>query len=127
MSNNTNIKLTVEAWADIVIKEWLNKISLLDIKDTNELYNSFSQHIVAGANGDVQRIDFAFLYYGKFSDMGVGKGVTIGQHVDSGRTPNKWYSPVLTYQVNKLRELLVAKYAHKGAMGIIEKVNVNKS
>ena len=127
MSNNTNLKLTIEAWADIVIKEWLNKITAMGLINTSALYNSFVHHIVASAGGDVQRIEFAFNYYGKFLDMGVGKGIKAGQHADSFRDPKKWYSPVLTYHLAQLRDILVEKYAMQGVSGIVEQINIKKA
>jgi len=72
MSKNTNIGQTVEAWADIVIKEWLNKIKLFNIEGTGNLVNSFFHHINTQADGDPVYIDFAFEYYGKMVNLGVG-------------------------------------------------------
>jgi len=61
--------------------------------------------VVASAQGDVLKIDFAFKYYGKFVDMGVGKGVEDrsgqgesdsrkleGKMLGNRRRPKKWYS-----------------------------------
>ena len=41
MTRNININKTVEAWADIVIKNWRRKITELDIGVTGSLFDSF--------------------------------------------------------------------------------------
>ena len=63
MNENTNISLTVEAWADIVIKEWIKKCEALKINNTGLLINSFVNTIYTAANGDPRRIVFAFEWY----------------------------------------------------------------
>jgi len=125
MAQNTNISLTLQAWADIVIKNWLAKIDAMGIHDTYELSQSFIHHIISNAGGDIARIEFAFLFYGRFVDMGVGKGIKIEDTgmKESRRRPHKWYSPVIYSQVKKLTEILAEKYAHKGALIIVEKIN----
>ena len=74
MSENTNLSLTLEAWADIVIKNWVAKIMSLKIHDTFALARSFEHHVWMNSGGDPERVEFAFLYYGRFVDMGVGEG-----------------------------------------------------
>lgn len=121
MAENTNISLTVEAWADITIKTWLDKIDKLNINRTFQLYNSFVHHIVSSAGGDISRIEFAFDYYGKFIEMGVGKGVSIDDvGVSSTRKRKPWYSRTLYIELIKLSEILAEKYAHKGVLAIVE-------
>jgi len=125
MSQNTNISLTLQAWAEIVIKNWLARIDALGIHDTYELSQSFIHHIISNAGGDIARIEFAFLFYGRFVDMGVGKGIKIGDAglKETRRRPYKWYSPVIYSEVKKLTEILAEKYARKGAITIVEKIN----
>ena len=111
MAENTNIQQTVEAWAEIVLKQWINKIIALKLTDTHALYDSFHHHIISNAGGDIQKIEFAFLYYGKFLDMGVGKGQKIGEEGD--RKPKKWFSATFFANTQKLKEILAEKYAEK--------------
>ncbi|HRZ20925.1 MAG TPA: hypothetical protein P5184_04610, partial [Bacteroidales bacterium] len=115
---NSDLKLTAEAWADIVIKNWLTKIDQLRINYSYQLSDSFLHHIVANAGGDLQRIEFAFAYYGRMVDMGVGKGVKIAMVKERRfegfrRRPKPWYSVTLYSEVKKLREILQRKYALK--------------
>lgn len=122
MSDNTNIGITVEEWARIVIERWENRITTLNIKQTGQLLKSFTHFINTQANGDPERITFAFEYYGKFVDMGVGKGTTINQVGSTNRKPKPWYSKIFWSQFEKLKEILVEKYQMAGQMTIISGV-----
>ncbi len=93
----------------------------LNINGTFELANSFVSTIVNNAGGDLSRIEFAFNYYGKFVDMGVGRGVKLGD-ARGNRRPKKWYSKTFYAEVKKLGELVAAKYAQKAQIIIVESV-----
>lgn len=127
MADNTDLNLTLQAWADIVIQIWLDKIEKLRIYYTYQLADSFVNHIISHANGDVRRIEFAFNYYGKFVDMGVGRGVSLEDVQDPGnrRRPKPWYSKTFFSEVQKLRYLFAEKYARKAVIAIIENVDDN--
>lgn len=126
MAENADIRLTLEAWAEIVIKNWLAKIDALGISDTYSLATSFIHHIISNAGGNVQRIEFAFNYYGKFVDMGVGKGVSLSDiGVMTKRKPKKWYSATFYAEFQKLIRILGEKYAIKGQITIIENIDDN--
>ncbi len=122
MADNTNIGLTVEAWADIVIERWEQKIERLGIMSTGALLRSFYHTVQTQANGDPELIIFTFEYYGKFVDMGVGRGVTVEQVESSNRRPKYWYSKVFFSQLEKLKDILAAKYARKAQLEIITNV-----
>jgi len=127
MDDNLNISKTVEAWADIVLDRWLQKIDSMKVHESYELANSFTHEIVSSAAGNPQRIEFAFKYYGKFVDMGVGRGISlseIGQAV-SRRKTKKWYSPVIFSEVKKLAEMLAEKHGKLGALTIVENTDDN--
>ena len=122
---NTDLKLTAEAWAEIVIKNWLTKIDQLRINYSYQLSDSFMHHVLANAGGDLQRIEFAFAYYGRMVDMGVGKGVKIAmvkerRYEGIRRRPKPWYSVTLYSEVKKLREILQRKYALKTTTTTVE-------
>jgi hypothetical protein len=124
---NTNVNLTVQAWADIVIQIWLDKIEQLKIQYSYQLADSFANHVISHANGNVQRIEFAFNYYGKFVDMGVGKGVSLEEvsTPSNTRKPKPWYSRTFYAEVQKLGRLLAEKYARKGVLVIVENIDDN--
>jgi len=124
MADNLNLTTTVEAWADIVIKNWQRKIVELDIGSTGALFDSFKSDVIDGANGIPERVEFAMDYYGVFVDMGVGNGTTLETR-GSGTTSRKakaWKSKVLYNQVNRLSKILAEKYGIIGASVISENV-----
>jgi len=124
MAKNLNIDITLQSWADIVIKKWKEKIIQMEIGSTGQLYDSFVFEIMKGAGGNLEKIDFMFKYYGRFVDMGVGKETFRGNQgeVNTTRKPKKWFSPVLYSQAIRLREILGEKYGILGAAVIKENI-----
>lgn len=117
MAENLDLKLTLEAWAEITIKNWLDKVIQLNLIHSRDLFNSFSMHIYTNANGDPTKVEFAFLYYGKFIDMGVGRGAPLGSGL---RRPKQWYNKQFGKEIGRLREILGKKYAEKAAFAVID-------
>jgi len=131
MNSNTNISLTVEAWADIVIKEWIKKVEALNIGNTGLLVNSFVNTIYTAANGDPGRIVFAFEYYGRFVDYGVGRYVRLDDRdgmIAAGltrRRPKQFFSDTFYKQLEILRHLLEEKYLKKLDSLVVRNYNDN--
>jgi hypothetical protein len=105
---------------------------------SGELFRSFQYNVLASSGGDVQKIEFAFRYYGKFVDMGVGRGtrlgdqpISMGVHKLSGkflgmkRVPKKWYSKTFYSETQRLVEILQEEYGHRGQVSISENINDN--
>jgi len=124
-----------DAWAKFTVKDWRDKLTKLKAVHTSGLWQSFVENVIAQANGDVIKIEFAFKYYGKFIDMGVGKGVPIGgvkenttsrklegKMLGNRRRPKKWYSKTLAHEVKRLGEIMAENYAHTGALMIKENI-----
>lgn len=109
---------TVKAWADIVIKRWVTRITQLKVIETSELLRSFTSQITLDAKGDPFKITFTFLYYGIFSDMGVGKGVSFAQVPGSNRRAKPWYSRQFTAEVHRLAEIMAEKYGERAIEAI---------
>lgn len=139
MSDNTNLALTADAWVKIVIERWENKIKELNIKHTGKLLDSFHHFINTQANGDPEKITFTFEFYGKFVDMGVGRGMphgsrnqlgdsyyskrnNLGQLHSYSRKPKPWYSKVFWSQFQKLKVIVHEKYNQKAQMAIITEI-----
>lgn len=122
MAENTDLGITVDAWAKIVIERWEQKITQLGIRRTGKLLNSFQHYINTQAGGNPDKITFAFEYYGKFVDMGVGRGVNMQEVGNSNRRPKPWYSKTFWSQFEKLKDLIVQKYEIKGQMSIISEM-----
>ena len=111
---------TVEAWANYVIERWELEILRLNINSTGKLLKSFTQTIITQSNGNVEKITFAFDFYGKFVDMGVGRGVTITEVNQSNRKPKPWYNKTFFGQVKKLGEIMKEKYIESAKLNVIE-------
>lgn len=133
MTENLNTGLTIEAWAEITIKEWIKKIKVLGIGSTGQLINSFYHHVNTSANGNPEYVKFAFEYYGKFIDMGVGKGIKLEDRnmlANSGATTSRkskpWYSSVFLVQVKILSQILSEKYANQAANMIVLELDWSK-
>jgi hypothetical protein len=135
-AENTDINVTLVAWAKIVLEIWFQKMEQLQMYNyTNQLADSLTQHVISEAGGHQKRIEFFFLYYGKFVDMGVGNGVKIdasramrSERRDdrySTRKAKPWYSKPLYGQIARLRQIMAEKYAHRAAIAIIENVDDN--
>lgn len=128
----SSLNLTLEAWADIVIRQWRDKINHLNIGHTGALFQSLAFHIIQNSGGNPEKIDFMFKIYGRFVDMGVGKEFYIGNPGDVGynrdgslprRKPKKWYSPVMYGEIKALRDLLAKKYGMWSTGMLVEKIN----
>ena len=116
MQTNTTTTQTVEAWAEIVVKEWLKKAQVLNIHQ-GFLLQSFYAHVVNNSNGDPTRVQFAFEWYGNFVDWGVGKGVSVADKSNmqsaglTTRREKPFISDVFFKQLAVLRHLLEQKNA----------------
>lgn len=119
-------------WARITIEKWRTALNAKKIGQSSQLYNSFLSNIIINANGDISKIELMFRFYGRFVDMGVGRGTTISQVGDkpsqkaraaqliAGRTPKKWYSKTKTAEVRKLNELMAQHFAFQGTAVMLE-------
>ena len=127
-----------EAWAKITIKLWRKNMSRLKVgqNSSGNLYRNFKFQVIAASGGNVNRIEFAFNYYGKFLDMGVGKGTKIGDRPVSKRSrvlgdrmlggvrkPKKWYSRTFYGESQRLFEILQKEYGRKAQVIISENIN----
>ena len=125
-----------EAWAKITIIKWKKKLASNKIGDTGTLLKSFKYNVLASAQGNVLKITLLFEYYGRFVDMGVGKGVKIGDVKESAasrklsgkmlgnrRRPKKWYSKTFHAEVMKLSEIFAKEYGHRGVVAITENLS----
>ncbi len=127
MAENLNTGLTVEAWAEITIKEWVKKAAALGVAPNHPISaERFVHHIITSSNGDPEKVEFMYDYYLNFVDWGVGKGVTL-EHRDmligAGaiiRRPKKFITDVFYTQVRILAKIMAKKYALKSAHVVIK-------
>jgi hypothetical protein len=122
-----DLALTIQRWAGWTIFALKKSIQQKKIKGSGLLKNSFTYKLTYGADGMPTKVSIGFNFYGKFIDMGVGKGVKISdvkgnaekwralasdeKRGQKHRIPVKWYSPTMYYEYQRLSELLVEKYA----------------
>jgi hypothetical protein len=106
---------------------------------TRELMRSIKMELIK-AGGDIERVILKFLQYGRFYDMGVGRGVPIGA-AGSGafsaarnndgtlkqyrRKPVKWFSPVYYREVQKFNQLYVELFREGIPVQIAEALTQN--
>lgn len=100
-------------------------------KSSGALINSIVYALAAAGNGDVEAARHEFNYYGKFVDMGVGRGQKIEgvksnadilRMAGGGRRPKKWFSRTYYAEVTELRDLLMVKYGTQSAQLIKETI-----
>ena len=118
--NEVNVSLTVEAWADIVMKEWVKMSYALGVSPDHPLsINRFQHFLTTQADGNVARITFTFDFYLKFVNWGVGKGVTIDNRdtlvlsCSTTRQRKPWYDDVFPRQLTILGHLMAEKYGQR--------------
>ena len=125
-----------QAWAKITIVKWKKKLAINKVGNSGALLQSFQYNVLASAQGNVLKITLLFEYCGRFVDMGVGKGVKIGDVKESTtsrrlsgkmlgnrRRPKKWYSKTFHAEVMKLSEIFAKEYGHRGVIAITENVS----
>lgn len=122
LHDRINQRGTAEAWANILIEKWQKAIKDKGIGVTGDLANSFSREIQS-AGSDVKAIIMRFNFYGRFRDMGVGRGLRAYERGTNksnliaskrygadvsfvGRQPKKWYNKIKTAQTYRLGEIL---------------------
>jgi hypothetical protein len=69
---------TVEKWLEYTLSDLRENLRKLNVNDTGHLLASVQGHLVAAAGGDVTKLTIAYAAYGKFVDMGVGRGMAAG-------------------------------------------------
>ncbi|MCA8830192.1 hypothetical protein [Hymenobacter pini] len=119
-------QMTVERWLEITLSNLREQIIRLKVKDTGELLDSIKGHLVAASDGDVQKLSIAYALYGKFADMGVGRGMGAGVRKSNSaytrirdekgqlyrysRKKRQWYSKEMGRQTFRLSTLLSEFY-----------------
>lgn len=122
-----------DQWAVIVVDRWVQALAKYKVHVTGALVASFVKEL-RKANGDVEAVIFKFLKYGRFEDMGVGRGYTLngrvlhrkfdryrdveGKMTGYFRKAKPWYTKVFYREVAKLADLYKDKYSEKMVQAI---------
>lgn len=116
MNEQLDYKEMAQRWAEIVIERWIRKIQSLNIGSTGELLKSLQAHVEVDSNGNPAKITFLYLYYGIFTDMGVGRNVKLGETgKGNNRTRKPWYSSTFLKEVNTLGRCMAERYGYDAA------------
>lgn len=123
-----NMDQAVTAWANVTIARFKEALKKEGIEEySRDLLESLMAEM-SRTGGDIEQVIFKFKGYGRFVDMGVGRGVAVGsrgteafkkkRNADGklksyGRTKKPWYSKTKTREVAILRELLVKEFGVK--------------
>lgn len=114
--NNDKYRVDYVKWAKIVVEKWEFNVVQKNLIYSGDLLRSFEQTVNAESNGSAALISFAFKYYLRMLEMGVGRGVRIGD--ESNRRKYRVYTRTLYREMYRLSELLAEKYANRGAVMI---------
>jgi hypothetical protein len=114
------------AWLDITVERFVANMRRLKIENTGTLLASFRKNVIGAADGDQFRLRLSYALYGKFVDMGVGRGSGAGiRKGDDGydrlrnsrgklrrqaRKARPWYSKEVYAQTKRLSELMLDLY-----------------
>lgn len=113
----------VDDWAKYAIKAFQESLHRKKIGVSGALFNSFKRELVANG-GDVGAVMIKFSMYGRFRDMGVGRGMKAyerktnkmnligakryGANVQYSRRQSKrWYPKIKVHETLRLQEILV--------------------
>jgi len=128
MNSSFEINSTITEWADTVVQIWINQLLQLGINNAYQHAQSFEWHAYNAAGGNIAKVTFVFEYFLKFTDMGVGRGVSLEDRkylIHNKRKQKPWYSKTFLLEVKKLQNILADKYARLGALTIIENLSDN--
>jgi len=125
----------VDEWASANVKALKTQIQKRNIGATHKLLASLAYNIVRASDGNVSKAQIMFNYYGRFVDMGVGRGVKIGDVKEvrsvharalnalNARRPKKWYSKPMAAGVNSLSELLAHHFGRQAVHTIESQIS----
>ena len=101
-----------EAWAQMMVDIWRERAIAYNVH-AGDLFNSFAQDVVKGANGEVDKITHAFNHYGRFVDMGVGRGVPLEKVESSNRRAKPFYNESYWRSIKVLTQKLAELYGEE--------------
>lgn len=118
----------IDDWARYTAERLQKSIEKRKVGKTGSLKYSIIYQLMSATGGDTSSIKHMFNYYGRFVDMGVGKGVGLSEvkgnadlvKLMGGRKPKKWYSKTYYAEKTELAELLADKYKEQGTLIVKE-------
>ena len=117
-------RVDLEQWARITIEKWEYNIVRRKLIYSGDLLNSFMFSVSADADGDTAMVSFAFQYYVRMLDIGVGRGVSRVEVKGSRRKPYKVFNRTFYGEFRTLIELMTEKYKEYGITIISDNVTL---
>lgn len=110
-------KFSAQQWLDIYEERLQDALLKHGIGKTGSLASSFVKTVILNADAEPAKMQMQFLFYGRFRDMGVGRGQALGFKKEKniqlyrtqnsfGRKPAKWYSKTTGREIEILAQLL---------------------
>ena len=133
INGRINFKGLVEAWSRITVERFQAQIDKKvygrrrsnrkrSLVRTGKLRADWRTRLnLDRSAGGVKGMQLSFLLYGRFDDMGVGRGTTyaLGKYQSNRRNgeprtrkPSRWYSKEKSHQMHRLRELMARYYVN---------------
>lgn len=118
------MRSVVMDWKAIAMKEVLASFTRRKIAK-GLLFNSILIREVVTSEGDMTKVQFEFNQYGRFVDMGVGRGFKIGSgraailkklagfETGRGRRRKQFYTRNIMHQGHRLHEILIREFGIK--------------
>lgn len=123
-----NFTESVDAWSDITMKVLFQRMDVLGFgSDAGQLRNSLQNGRMKVSDKGNERYNLAFSFnlYGRFVDMGVGRGFSRNNSGDvhSGRKPKEWLSGYWWAQLQRLKEIMHEKYSSSTTSVIMDELS----
>lgn len=131
-----NRRAEILKWANRTINRLYSNLDRYKIGQSGFLKQSIKYQLQS-AGGDITSVKIILAYYGKFVDMGVGRGLSIESMSANrdvyqlfgrpGRKPKKWLSKSIYAQTQVLQFILNRDYAEQISGMITESLQGNIS
>lgn len=103
------IQKVVEKWAIVSIDKFQEALVKLSVGEVDGALMQSFKYELKNAGGNAMEVIIRFLQYGRFVDMGVGRGQALG--IKGKRKPIKWYGKIKTKEISILRWILLKNYS----------------
>ena len=125
-----------EAWADMMIKIWREKIERLHVINTYSLHQQIQENVISSSD-TISTIQHKFLEYGIYQDLGVGNGyskdnggnleildpVYRAEHnMGEPRKPRVWFSRAYFASIMVLKEQMAYMYGEEFCGLLVDKI-----
>jgi hypothetical protein len=126
-TSHNDFQAYLQAWTAMMITIWQEKLIMLNVNDTWELYNSLKSNVLIQSGGQGAKISFSFNKYGMYSNAGVGKEISLGNTGDVGRQVARmakpWFDQGWYRSVGALKRDVARIYGETIAKNIIFTLN----